>query len=111
MSDESITDEPDRREDQAVSDTTRVTDEQADRTLTCMFAPMSDDVQTLAAYIRHMREDVGWRESVLEEVRETLAALGCGCHDAKATPPMMYSEWIKCVVAHHRFEATGEAKG
>lgn len=35
-------------------------------------------------------------------VRETLEANGC-CHghDGSGTPPMMYPEWINCVISHH----------
>lgn len=46
------------------------------------------------------REDVA--DSILAEIGETLRALGCGCGPEahRTTPPMMYPEWIKCVVAH-----------
>ena len=82
----------------------RITDEQADRALD--FVPFVATQAggasirphaVLVAYIRQLREDVGWRESVLNEVRATLEALdGPSPH----TPPMMFAEWIKCVVAH-----------
>ena len=80
----------------------RITDEQAD----VFLAMVGDDLfaqepvrDTLSAYIRQLREDVAWRESVLTEVRATLEALdGPSPH----TPPMMYPEWIKCVAAHQR---------
>ena len=78
----------------------RITDAQADRFLDMIGSDLfvQEAVQeTLSAYIRQLREDVGWRESVLNEVRATLEALdGPSPH----TPPMMFPEWIKCVVAH-----------
>ncbi len=46
----------------------------------------------------------GWQDEVLHEVAQTLSQLGCshGKGEAQfgATPPMMYREWIICVVAH-----------
>lgn len=53
----------------------------------------------------------GWEREVLSMVRDRLIALGC-CHDApggqsahESTPPMMYPEWISCVVAKRDREA------
>ena len=47
-------------------------------------------------------EEFDWKGGCLDMVRETLASCGC-CHghDNRSTPPMMYPEWIKCVIAHY----------
>lgn len=54
-----------------------------------------------ATLIRHWREDSsGWQEC-LSMVRDRLKAYGCthGYSRDDATPPMMYDDWLSCVVA------------
>ena len=41
-------------------------------------------------------------DGCLVMIAEALEEFGC-CHghDGKATPPMMYPEWIACIIRHH----------
>lgn len=58
---------------------------------------------------RAAHEGLAW---CLDEVRDRLAALGCSHgHNHSKTPPMMYPEWIGCVLAHHTktFQAERDA--
>ena len=56
----------------------------------------------------HLESEAMWRD-LMAEIATTLDALGCchgeAGHDAGATPPMMFPEWIRCVVAHHSKKA------
>ena len=52
----------------------------------------------------------GWQGECLEMIRDRLTEHGC-CHGhdgGKATPPMMYPEWINCVVANAQREASAK---
>ena len=59
--------------------------------------------------VENLREQKAMADGCLVLIAEKLAALGC-CHghDGKGTPPMMYPEWIECVVAHHVQAADAE---
>lgn len=51
----------------------------------------------------NLQEDLDMANGCLNMIRDELIRLGCRCgSDAhKCTPPMMYPEWINCVMIHH----------
>jgi len=58
---------------------------------------------TLVAEACKEHEGLRW---CLDEVKRALASAGCSHgHEHASTPPMMYPEWIGCVIAHHVAEA------
>ena len=53
-----------------------------------------------------LRQSVDSLRWCLDQVADTLQGYGCehGDHTRRATPPMMYPEWIRCVVAKREQE-------
>lgn len=64
-----------------------------------MHRPISVYSRALAE-LERLERNLEMANGCLGMIREDLAALGC-CHghDSSATPPMMYNDWIRCVVA------------
>lgn len=56
-------------------------------------------VSSLAARVKELEDSVGWKSWVLDEIAAVLSALDKKHPgDPEATPPMMYREWVLCVV-------------
>ena len=66
-----------------------------------------DELATaFTALVAEARQESAGFEWCLDEIKNTLAGLGCSHgHEHAKTPPMMYPEWIVCVVAHRVAEA------
>jgi len=68
-----------------------------------IFAAFTALVEEAQKTERTEYEGLAW---CLEEIKTTLAVLGCSHgHEHAKTPPMMFPEWIVCVVAHRVAEA------
>lgn len=52
-----------------------------------------------------LKDELEMSNGVISMIGDMLGKLGCSHtneHTRAATPPMMYPEWIVCVVAHHK---------
>jgi hypothetical protein len=59
-----------------------------------------------------LQRDLDGAWECLSMVADTLEAIGCSHgHKRSSTPPMMYPEWIICVVSHRVQLARSESVG
>lgn len=65
------------------------------------------DAHIIAAQVSYQEGEIQWRDDVLIMIVDTLNELGC-CHDERVgtRTPMMYSDWIRCVVRKRELEIT-----
>ena len=66
-----------------------------------------DMCSQLRGELAQAKDSDGMSWECLEMIKEALMAFGCKCgpETHKATPPMMYPEWIGCVVKTHEQKA------